>query len=279
MWCVAAPSAGFLLQTGEWQWHSGKHRNQCDKVQIETNKAQVFIILSTWVQLKKQESVTIQLQRVDVHTEQTEADREAGQLGAVIHVGTLTFRGAAALRPACHSQASGWSVAWPLHYVCAEIQPQGLKVCCHISRPLSLYCFSVHTCRLRHSKNGGMRSLSHELIILVWGQKYDGVSTNIHYPFPTLFCLSFNWPNFHQHRSCHMFLLEFLSVPGGAPSLTDWKLISTQLTFHKHSGPFLKNLPTQFKLFSGDILVLLLPQPHSCTGRPRGKWTEVKTEF
>lgn len=35
-----------------------------------------------------------------------------------------------------------------------------------------------------------------------------------------------------------VFLLGFLSLPPGALSLTDWKLISTQLTFHEHWGPF-----------------------------------------
>lgn len=74
-----------------------------------------------------------------------------------------------------------------------------------------------------------------------------------------------------------MFLLGFLSAPRGALSLTDWKLISTQLTFHGHSGAFY--LPTQFKPFSGDILLSPALQPHSCTGRQRGKWTEVRAEF
>lgn len=93
--------------------------------------------------------------------------------------------------------------------------------------------------------------------------------TNTQSPIPVIFFLYLNGPNFHHDCSCHMFLLGFLSVPGGALSLTDWKLISTQLTFHRHSGPFY--LPTQFKLFSGDTLVSPVLQPHSCTGRQSGK--------
>lgn len=56
---------------------------------------------------------------------------------------------------------------------------------------------------------------------------------------PIIFFLSLNFhAPLRHHLSCHMFLLEFLSVPRGALSLTDWKLISSQLTFHRHSGPF-----------------------------------------
>ena len=33
VWSLAAPSSGFLLQTGKQQMSSGEQRNQCDKVQ------------------------------------------------------------------------------------------------------------------------------------------------------------------------------------------------------------------------------------------------------
>lgn len=50
-------------------------------------------------------------------------ERESAVCCRVIHVGTLTFRGAVclpALIAACHSQASDQSAVWPLSYVCAD---------------------------------------------------------------------------------------------------------------------------------------------------------------
>lgn len=51
-------------------------------------------------------------------------------------------------------------------------------------------------------------------------------------------------------------------VARGALSLTDWKLISTHLTFHGHSGPF-------FIYLSRRHFTLSVLRPHSCTWRQK----------
>ncbi len=69
VWCVAAPSSGFLLQAGEQQ-NNGKPRHQRDNVQNKPTEHREGLLSSSYrptyylpeLELKKQQSKTAQLQ-------------------------------------------------------------------------------------------------------------------------------------------------------------------------------------------------------------------------
>lgn len=178
----------------------------------------------------------------------------------VTHVGTLTFRGAVCL-PVTHRHQT--EVLRDLYgtFVQTGTRSSTLKafhcdVC--ISRHLSLW-FSNYEQILRGEKLIGILQIFH---VAVSDQRQasqfrkcfswpylEVARTHAHDPHNLILHPLCYICFFHLHFSSHMFLLGFLSLPPGALSLTDWKLISTQLTFHEHWGAFLPIL-TQFKLFS-----------------------------